>query len=129
MYFRYRPTLKNNGDLLLWDHNADGSHSDTETIKIDRLLAPLKRCGAKNYLIIADQNYAGRIIYEVKRGRQLGFRNFDKIHVVAASSSESYSWKRSFTKNFILYDNVHIDSANETASSRRISDIYKVCCF
>ena len=123
------PTLKKNGNLLLWDHNADGSNSDTETIKIADLLAPIRRCGAKNYLIIADQNYAGRIIAEVEKGRRKNYRNFRNIHVVTASSSHSYSWRRTFTKAFILYDNVYIDSANETASTRRIADIYRVSAY
>lgn len=120
------PTLKNKGDLLLWDHNADGSYSDTETIKLNELLAPLRRCGAKNYIIIADQNYAGRIIRLVKKGRLAGYRNFNKIHVITASSEMSYSWKSSFTENFILHDNVNMDSPFERASTRRIADIYKV---
>ena len=121
------PTLKANGDLLLWDHNADGIYSETETIKLVDLLAPLRRCGAKNYLVIADQNYAGRIITEVERGRALGYRNFNKIHVVTASSERSYTWKRSFTKNFIHHDNILFDRrVNETGPTRRIKDIFKV---
>ena len=114
------PTLPN-GDMLMWDRNSDGSASASEILTIKELLNPFKKCGAKHFLIIADQNYAGHIIDEVKTGVKLRYKNFGKIHVVSASTKRSWAWDRSFTKKFIEYDN--FDSGT---SSRKISDIVKV---
>lgn len=114
------------GDLLLWDFNQDGVVGTTETLSISNLLAPLRDCNAKNYLLIVDQNFAGHFIEHVKKGRALKYRNFENIHVLTASNKQSLSWKRDFTEKFIEYDNNHIDSQDAPTFARRISYIAKV---
>ncbi|XP_057293429.1 uncharacterized protein LOC130622051 isoform X1 [Hydractinia symbiolongicarpus] len=114
-----------NGNIMLWDRDSDGKAAKAEIIEIPKLLEPLKTCNAKNFLIIADQNYAGHIIGEVVTQKNLGYDNFKRVHVIAASTRRSYSWGRDFTKKFIELDNVHIDSRVDTSPSRKISLIYK----
>lgn len=111
---------------MLWDRDSDGKAAKAEIIEIPKLLEPLRTCSAKNFLIIADQNYAGHIIGEVLTQKELGYDNFKRVHVIAASTRKSYSWGRDFTKKFIELDNVHIDSRVDTSPSRKISLIYKV---
>ena len=120
------PTTKN-GDLLLWDWNTDGKASRSEILTIDELLYPIQNCNAKNYLLIADQNYAGHVIEYVELGRKLKKRNFEKITVLTASNKNSYTWKRDFTKMFIRLDNNMIDDPKVSSpTARRISSIAKV---
>ena len=123
------PTTKS-GDLLLWDWNADGKASRSEILTIEELLYPIQNCNAKNYLLVADQNYAGHLVEYVQLGRKLKRRNFDKITVLTASNKNSYTWKRDFTKMFVQLDNSLIDekttSHQAKPSARRISSIAEV---
>lgn len=126
MIYLNGPTTKS-GDLLLWDWNADGKASRSEILTIDELLYPIQNCNAKNYLLIADQNYAGHVIAYVELGRKLKKRNFEKITVLTASNKNSYTWKRDFTKMFIRLDNNMIDDPTMSSpTARRISSIAKV---
>ncbi|XP_012566880.1 uncharacterized protein LOC100214463 isoform X1 [Hydra vulgaris] len=118
------PTLRN-GDILLWDKNKDGTASDFGKLSINKLLSPLENCGAKDIIIIADQNHAGHIIDEVTKGRKRGIKNFNNIFVIASSAKDTYTYKRDFTQKFIQLDNVHIDSSTSIATSRLLVNISK----
>ena len=125
MIYLNGPTLRN-GDILLWDKNEDRSASDFGKLSISKLLTPLENCGAKNIIIIADQNHAGHVIDEVSKGRSRGIKNFNKIFVIASSAKDTYTYKRDFTQKFIQQDNVYIDSSKSTATSRLLINISKV---
>jgi len=117
------PTFQN-GDILLWDRNRDGHATDLEVLKLDDLLKPLGNCGARNIIIIADQNYAGHIISKILNLRKTN-SNYDKVHVITASSKRSWSYSRDFTKGLIQYDNVYIDDREALIEARPLGLIFK----
>ena len=114
-----------NGDILLWDRNRDGRATDMEVLTIDELLTPFGNCGARNVLLLADQNYAGNIVNRIRKLRNKSSQ-YNNVHVITASSKKSLSYERTFTEEFIKRDNVWIDDRSATAQARQIKHIFKV---
>ncbi|GIY18862.1 hypothetical protein CDAR_251611 [Caerostris darwini] len=99
---------RNDGATLLWDINRNGQADDNELYTIKEFLQDTQDCMAQQVYVIADQNYAGKIIHALEHSPR-----HQNIIAFASGQEHEYSWNGDFTAQWTAF-NSNQDCVGET---------------
>ncbi|GIX75495.1 hypothetical protein CEXT_110061 [Caerostris extrusa] len=91
---------RNDGATLLWDINRNGQADDNELYTIKEFLQDTQDCMAQQVYVIADQNYAGKIIHALEHSPR-----HQNIMAFASGQEHEYSWNGDFTAQWTAFNN------------------------
>ncbi|KAG8199752.1 hypothetical protein JTE90_000845 [Oedothorax gibbosus] len=90
---------RNDGASLLWDIDRDGQIEDNEVYTIRELLYDTQDCMAQQVYLVADQNFAGKIVHALEHSTR--HRN---VMAFASSGEHEYSWNGDYTRLWSEFD-------------------------